>query len=162
MNLCAQFERPDRVLDEAFAAEMSELQELAEKLADDTDGVETEELERKRKELNELMRERVRGEGNKSAESIKDEQSARFYNLLADRIPLTEEQQFAVYDALHQGASAPINAYDYQSRPPERVENNVRAATDWMKTILTEHQYETYVRHFLAQIEMIRFQNGRR
>jgi len=152
--------------EEAFAAEMDELQKISELLAGDTEGLDAKELEKKRSELKELMRKRVRGEGdetqNRIAESMKDEQDARFYNLLADRIPLTEEQRTAVYNALHQGARAPINPYDYQSRPPERVENDVRAATDWMNTILTEHQYETYVRQFLAQIEMIRFQKGRR
>jgi hypothetical protein len=30
--------------------------------------------------------------------------------------------------------------------------------TDWLGKVLTKEQYETYLRHYLAEIEMIRFQ----
>jgi hypothetical protein len=152
--------------EEAFAAEMAEAQKIAELLAADTEGHDAQKLDQKRSELKGLLSTRGRGEADEArsgiSASMKDEQDARLYNLLADRIPLTEEQHAAVSDALRQGAKAPVNPYDYQSAPPERIEPDVRAATGWMKTTLTEQQYETYVRHFLAQIEMIRFQNGRR
>ena len=152
--------------EEPSPAEMAESQKIAELLATDTEGIDPGELEKKRAELKALLKASVRGEGGEKqdgiAASMKKEQDARFYNVIADRIPLTEAQHFAVHAALHEGAEAPINAYAYQSLPPERVEPDVRAATAWMSAILTENQYETYVRHFLAEIEMIRFQNARR
>lgn len=152
--------------EEPSAAAKAEGQKIVELLATDTEGIDPGELEKKRAELKALLKVGMRGEGGEKQDGIaafvKKEQDARFYNLLADRIPLTEGQDFAVYSALREGAEAPINPYAYQSLPPERVEPDVRAATVWMSAILTENQYETYVRHFLAQIEMIRFQNARR
>lgn len=97
----------------------------------------------------------------KHAAYVETEQAFRFYNLLADRIPLTVEQHQTVYAALREGQRAPINPYDYQTLPLDRAEAVVRADTAWFGTLLTNGQYETYVRHFLAEIEMIRFQNSR-
>lgn len=92
---------------------------------------------------------------------VETEQAFRFYNLLADRMPLTPEQHEAVYAALREGKQAPINPYDYQSLPPDRAEAKVRANTAWLGGLLTKAQHETYVGHFLAEIDMIRFQNSR-
>ena len=55
----------------------------------------------------------------------------------------------------------PVNPYDYQSRSEEKIEADVKSATAWMGELLTKEQYETYLRHFLAEIEMIRFQVSR-
>jgi hypothetical protein len=90
---------------------------------------------------------------------VRAEQALRFYNLLADRIPLTVEQHQSVYAALRSGAEAPINPYPYQTLDPERAEAAVSADTAWLGALLTKAQYENYLRHFLAEIEMIRFQN---
>ena len=95
-------------------------------------------------------------------EHVDTEQAFRFYNLLAARIPLTEAQHPAVFAALRRGERAPINPYDYQALATERAEAVVRKDTRWLGEILTGDQYETYVRHFLAEIEMIRFETNRR
>jgi hypothetical protein len=97
----------------------------------------------------------------KHAAYVKTEQAFRFYNVLADRTPMTPEQHEAVYAALRQGSRAPVNPYDYQSLPPDRAETKVRADTAWLGELITGPQYETYVSHFLAEIEIIRFQNSR-
>jgi hypothetical protein len=95
------------------------------------------------------------------AESVQTEQAFRYYNLLADRIPLTPEQHQAVYASLREGQQAPINPYAYQTLASDRAEAAVRRDTEWLGAILTNVQYETYVAHFLAEIEMIRFQTSR-
>lgn len=91
-------------------------------------------------------------------ESSPGEHAPRFFHELADRIPMTEQQQLAIYDALQKGATPPIDAYEYQTRPADQIEAEVRSNTDWMSKVLTTEQYETYLRHYLAQIEIIRFQ----
>jgi hypothetical protein len=40
------------------------------------------------------------------------------------------------------------------------AEAPVRGDTAWTGDMLAKNLYETYVRHFLAEIEMIRFQQG--
>jgi hypothetical protein len=97
----------------------------------------------------------------KHAAYVQTEQAFRYYNLLADRIPLTAEQHQTVYAALREGQPAPINPYAYQTLATDRAEAVVRKDTAWLGNLLTNAQYETYVRHFLAEIEMIRFQNSR-
>jgi hypothetical protein len=82
--------------------------------------------------------------------------AARPYKLLADRIPLTEKQRVAVFDALRSGAKPPNNPYDYLSAGPDRVARKVRDDTRWLEGILTDGQYATYVAHFLAEIEVIK------
>lgn len=147
----------------AFHAEMLRARRIAELMATDTNNLSPEELESRKKELKELTESAVRGEHDKRApdhaEPRGDEQAYQFLNLLADRIPMTEEQQLAVYGALRDGVNAASNPFDYQSLPSERVEAQVRASTSWMGYILTKEQYDTYLRHYLAEIEMIRFQS---
>lgn len=102
------------------------------------------------------------GTRKKFDEHVQTEQAFRYYNLLADRIPLTEEQHPAVYAALRRGERAPINPYDYQSLTTERAEAVVNEDMGWLADVLTGEQYETYIQHFLAEIEMIRFETNRR
>lgn len=84
------------------------------------------------------------------------------YNLLADRIPLTVDQQEQVLAALLSGKKPPVNAQDYEMLEPERAEVEVRADTAWLVDPIPEDRYETYLRHFLAQVEMRRFHQKRR
>lgn len=56
-------------------------------------------------------------------------------------------------------ATPPTNPYDHQSRPAHKLEADVRSSTEWMGKMLTEAQYESYLGHYLAENEMIRFQN---
>ena len=151
--------------EEAFDAEMRESARIAEMLARNGENLPEEEAAKMREELKRLMKTANGGEGDagggKVAESRKDEQAGQFFHLLADRIPMTEEQQLALYQALRAGSVPPVNPYDYQSRSEERIEADVKSATAWMGELLTKEQYETYLRHFLAEIEMIRFQVSR-
>ncbi len=147
---------------EAFTAEMRDSARIAELLAKDTNNLSEAEVAKMRAELGGLMNPANAGKGDadagKVAESRKDEHAAQFFHLLADRIPMTEEQQLAIYGALRSGASSPTNPYDYQTRPADQIEAEVKSTTDWMGKVLTKEQYETYLRHYLAEIEMIRFQ----
>lgn len=149
----------------AFNAETLEARRIAELMAAGTDNLSPAELESRKKELKELMGAAARGENDEQTKSDAkprdNEQSYQFFNLLADRIPMTEEQQWAVYGAMRDGVDAASNPFDYQSVPPEHVEARVRASTSWMGEMLTKEQYETYLHHYLAEIEMIRFQAGR-
>jgi hypothetical protein len=148
---------------EALGAEMKQSKRIAELMAADTDKLSPEEVEKMRVELKELMRSSVAGAGDgekpASAKALTDEQATQFFHLLADRIPLTEEQQISVYGALRKGVDTASNPYDFSQVPPDRVEQKVRDATRWMGGILTEEQYNTYLRHYLAEIEMIRYQS---
>ena len=83
------------------------------------------------------------------------------YNILADRIPMTAEQQEKVLDALRAGAKPPVAAEDYEMLDPERAEAAVRADTRWLGDMIPEARYEAYLRHLLAQIEMRRFHQNR-
>jgi hypothetical protein len=150
---------------EAFAAEMKQSKRIAELLAMNTDNLSEQEVAKMRDELKQLMRPANPGKDNANANPAAgartDEQATQFFHLLADRIPMTEEQQMAVYHALKNGATTPTNPYDYQSRSLDRIEADVRASMEWMGKVLTKEQYETYLRHYLAEIEMIRFQVSR-
>jgi len=151
--------------EEVFNAEIRDSARLAELLARNTDNLSEEEVEKMRAELKGLMKQANAGEDDADAGNFaglrKDEHASQFFHLLADRIPMTEAQQLAVYDALRKGASPPTNPYDHQSRPADKIEAGVRSSTAWMGKVLTEEQYETYLRHYLAEIEMIRFQISR-
>ena len=83
------------------------------------------------------------------------------YNLLADRIPLTAEQQEKVLDALRSGEKAPVLPQDYEMLDLEHAEAAVRSDTAWLGKLIPEARYETYVEHFLAQIEIRRFHQER-
>lgn len=148
--------------EEAFKAEMRDSARIAELLAKDTDNLSEEEVEKMRAELKAMMTKptALNDDANaaKFEETYKGENAAQFFNLLADRIPMSEEQQMAIYDALQRGSTPPANAYEYQLRPAEQVEADVRSSTNWMREKLTHEQYETYLRHYLAEIEMVRFQ----
>ena len=108
-----------------------------------------------------VLTERDDAKQKEHAAYVQTEQAFRFYNLLADRIPLTPEQHEAVYAALREGKQAPVNPYAYQKLPPDRAETAVRADTAWLSVLLDGAQYETYVGHYLAEIEMIHFENSR-
>jgi hypothetical protein len=148
--------------EEAFTAEMRDSARIAEMLAKDPDKLTEEEAEKLRAELKSIVTRPTAladaADDAKFKETYQGEQAAQFFHLLADRIPLTEQQQRAIYVALHKGATPPTNAYDYQQRPADQIEAEVRSTTDWMSKALTQEQYETYLRHYLAEIEMIRFQ----
>jgi hypothetical protein len=90
------------------------------------------------------------------------QQAYRDFNLLADRIPMTTEQQMTVLEALGSGKKAPVIAQDYQMLDPDRAEAAVRADTAWLGNLITDTQHETYIRHFLAQIEMKSFLQNHR
>lgn len=142
--------------EEAFTAEMRDSARIAELLAKDTDKLSAAEVAKMRAELEGIMKKS--NAGKVDAASRGDEQAAQFFHLLADRIPMTEEQQLAIYSALRNGTEPPINPYDYQSRPADQIEAKVRSTTDWMSKVLTQEHCETYIRHYLAEIEMIQFQ----
>jgi hypothetical protein len=67
-----------------------------------------------------------------------------------------------VLAALRSGKKAPVIFQDYQMLDPDRAEAAARADTAWLGNLVTETQYETYIRHFLAQVEMSRFHLKRR
>ena len=148
--------------EEAFTAEMRDGTRIAELLARNTDNLSEEEVEKMRAELKAMMTKptALNDDANaaKFEETYKGENAAQFFHLLADRIPMTNEQHLAIYDALQKGSTPPTNAYDYQLRPADQVEAEVRSSTNWMREKLTHEQYETYLRHYLAEIEMVRFQ----
>jgi hypothetical protein len=95
-------------------------------------------------------------------EFLQVQQAYRDFNLLADRIPMTAQQQETVHEALRSGKKAPVIFHDYQMLDADRAEAAVRADTAWLGNLVTETQYETYIRHFLAQVEMSRFHLKRR
>ncbi len=148
--------------EEAFTAEMRDSARIAELLAKDTDNLSEEEVEKMRVELKAMMTRptALNDDANavKIEETYKGENAEQFFHLLADRIPMTNEQHLAIYDALQKGSTPPTNAYDYQLRPADQVEAEVRSSTNWMREKLTHEQYETYLRHYLAEIEIVRFQ----
>jgi hypothetical protein len=150
---------------EAFTAEMRDSARIAELLARNTDNLSDEEVEKMKAELKGLMKKNNAGQADADDDNLakpyKDEHATQFFHLLADRIHLTEEQQLDIYDALRKGATPPTNPYDYQSRPEDQLEAHVRSNTAWMGKVLTPAQYENYLRHHLAEIEMIRFQTSR-
>lgn len=142
--------------EEAFTAEMRDSARIAELLAKEPDNLSEAEVAKMRAEREGIMKKSNAGKDD--AESRGDERAAQFFHLLADRIPMTEDQELAMYGALRNGAVPPINPYDYQSRPADQIEAKLRSTTDWMSKILTQEQYETYLQHYLAEIEMIQFQ----
>jgi hypothetical protein len=87
-------------------------------------------------------------------EFLRVQQAYRSFSLLADRMPMSAQQQQTVLDALRSGNKAPVVFQNYQMLDPDRAEAAVRADTAWLGDLITEAQYETYIRHFLAQVEM--------
>jgi hypothetical protein len=85
------------------------------------------------------------------------QQAYRDFNLLADRIPMTAQQQEKVHEALRSGEKAPVAVQDYQMLDPDRAEAAARADSAWLGDLITEAEYETYIQHFLAQVEMSGF-----
>lgn len=146
---------------EAFDAEMEETARFAELMSADTDNLSPEEVEKMRQELQGMIKEGLEGRNEDEKKSLalarREERSRRLSNHFADLIPMTEDQQIAVYDALVAGSHPPTNTQDYRSGTLRQAEAKLRSTTEWMNEILTDEQYKTYLRHFLAEIEMSRF-----